>query len=154
MNQSLPVHADALVYHHVVAYADTDAGGVVYHGRYLEMIERARNHAVASAGLSYGALLREHDTVLLIHRAQAAYHAPAFLEDRLQLHSRLTVCSPARSRWVTDVLREGSLLASFSVDVVAWSASTRGARICPAIVLERLAPYLAVPAGGAASASA
>ena len=25
-----------------IAYADTDAGGIVYHGRYIEIAERAR----------------------------------------------------------------------------------------------------------------
>ncbi len=29
-------------YNFTIAYADTDAGGIVYHGRYIEIAERAR----------------------------------------------------------------------------------------------------------------
>ncbi|MDE6250554.1 MAG: thioesterase family protein [Alphaproteobacteria bacterium] len=41
-----------------IAYADTDAGGIVYHGRYIEIAERARmnwlrGHFVADGDLGF-----------------------------------------------------------------------------------------------------
>ncbi|MBQ8294260.1 MAG: acyl-CoA thioesterase [Alphaproteobacteria bacterium] len=37
-----------------IAYADTDAGGIVYHGRYIEIAERARMNWLKGKNIPHG----------------------------------------------------------------------------------------------------
>ncbi|HSK41895.1 MAG TPA: thioesterase family protein [Arenibaculum sp.] len=131
--------------HYTVCYADTDAGGVVYHGRYIEMVERARNKLMNVAGFTFSMLEQQYQVMLIVHKTQAVYHAPAVLEDQLQLKSRLTKCRASRSVWVTDVTRDGTLIASVTIEIVALHTATRQLALHPNAFLERLAPYV-VPA--------
>jgi hypothetical protein len=45
-----------------VLYADTDAGGVVYHGSYLRFFEAGRTEAMRSAGVPWRDLLNTSST--------------------------------------------------------------------------------------------
>lgn len=148
----MPLNDDAVL-HYIVCYADTDAGGVVYHARYIEMVERARNRVMNLAGFTFAELSREHDTLLIVHKVNAVYHAPSFLDDHLQLKSRLTACEAARSIWLTEVRRDNVLLAEVSIEMVALHDSTRRLRPHPAILLERLAPFVSIPPAKAARAN-
>jgi acyl-CoA thioester hydrolase len=129
--------------HYTVCYADTDAGGVVYHARYIDMVERARNKLMYAAGFTFAMLAEQYQVMLIVHRVEAVYHAPAVLEDRLQLKSRLTDCRAARSVWVTDVTRDDVLIASITIEIVALHTVTRRLARHPEAFLERLSPYLA-----------
>jgi acyl-CoA thioester hydrolase len=135
--------------HYTVCYADTDAGGVVYHARYIEMVERARNKLMNSAGFTFAMLAEQYQILLIVHRVEAVYHAPALLEDRLTLKTRLSLCEPSRSVWITDVMRKSALLASVSIEIVAMHMSTRQLVKHPDAFLEGLLPYLdSTPAAG------
>lgn len=136
----MPRHDD-IVLHYTVAYPDTDAGGVVFHGRYLEMAERARNNLVKLAGLSYASLSEEHDTLLVVHKINAVYHLSAVLEDCLQITTWLAACGAGRTIWLTKIMRDESLLVSVTAEIVALYAGTRGVRPHPKILLDRLAPF-------------
>lgn len=63
-----------------VCYADTDAGGVVYHTRYLEFAERARSAMLVELGLSNHILL-EQDIVFTVKKVEIVYNKPAKLDD-------------------------------------------------------------------------
>lgn len=133
--------SDAVI-HYTVAYPDTDAAGVVFHGRYLEMAERARNHLIHAAGFTYASLAQEHDTLLTVHKLQAVYHGSGILEDRLQIRTKLTASGPVRTVWLTEVVRVDALLASVNAEIVALYPRTRHVRQFPQILLHALAPYV------------
>lgn len=126
---------------HVVAYPDTDAGGIVYHGRYFDMAERSRQDILAQAGLSYALLERDYATMLVIYRIGALYHASAMLEDRLTIRTVIADCGPARTTWVTTVSRSGEKLVTVRAEIVALDIGTRAVRTHPGILLDRLAPF-------------
>lgn len=135
---------------YIVRIADTDANGVVYHGRYIEMVERARDKLMNIAGFTFKSLSQEHQVMLLVRRVEALYYAPAVLDDRLKLKTRLTKCQPSRSVWVTDVMRDEELLASVTIEIVTLHTATRQLTPHPPALLERLRPYLeAAPAAAA-----
>ena len=136
-----PRHDD-VVLNYTVAYPDTDAGGVVYHGRYLEMAERARNNLILSTGLSYASLSQDHETLLVVHKINAVYHASAILEDRLQINTKLIRCEAVRTVWLTTIMRGESLLASITAELIALYPGTRGVRRHPDILLEKLTPFI------------
>jgi len=127
---------------HIVSYADTDAGGIVYHGRFLDMAERARNKLFRAVGFTFSGLAQEHGVMLVVRRVEVSYTAPALLDDRLCLSTRLRVCQASRSLWVTDVARDGCLLASVVVEFVMVQIKTRHIARHPDALLRALAPYL------------
>ncbi|MEO8002001.1 MAG: thioesterase family protein, partial [Arenimonas sp.] len=49
-----------------VYWEDTDAGGVVYHARYLHFFERARTEWLRSAGIAQTDLRQEQDVILVV----------------------------------------------------------------------------------------
>jgi len=68
-----------------VAYADTDAGGIMYHGRYIEIAERARMN-----WLGRNARPNPVDVGLVIRDLQIRYLRPLFLCDEFVVETRLT----------------------------------------------------------------
>ena len=61
---------------------DTDAGGIVFHARYLHYMERARTEWVRSCGVGLRAGLAENISYV-VQRLTIHYAAPAKLDDEL-----------------------------------------------------------------------
>ena len=66
-----------------VYYEDTDAGGIVYHARYLAFAERARTEWLRALGLTHIELREEHGLIFVVRRAEVDYQRPARLDDWL-----------------------------------------------------------------------
>lgn len=66
-----------------VYWEDTDAGGVVYHARYLHFLERARSEWLRAAGFGQQRLREELGIVFVVHRMELDFNAPARLDDWL-----------------------------------------------------------------------
>jgi acyl-CoA thioester hydrolase len=66
-----------------IYWEDTDAGGVVYHARYLHFFERARTEWLRAAGVDQSALRSEYDVVFVVHAMDLRFNAPARLDDLL-----------------------------------------------------------------------
>lgn len=66
-----------------VYYEDTDAGGIVYHARYLAFAERARTEALREAGVPHSALAAGHGLSFVVRRAEIDYLRPARLDEEL-----------------------------------------------------------------------
>ena len=77
-------------------YQDTDAGGVVYHARYLEFAERARNELLRHFALPTTLLAQEEGVLFALRSLQAEWHKPAFLEGLLAIKTRPLALSGAR----------------------------------------------------------
>ena len=61
---------------------DTDAGGIVFHARYLHYMERARTEWVRSCGVGLRAGLADNISYV-VQRLSIHYAAPAKLDDEL-----------------------------------------------------------------------
>jgi 4-hydroxybenzoyl-CoA thioesterase len=61
---------------------DTDAGGVVFHARYLHFMERARTEWVRSCGIGLRAGMADNISYV-VQRLSIHYAAPARLDDEL-----------------------------------------------------------------------
>ncbi len=64
-----------------VYYEDTDAGGVVYHARYLAFAERARTELLRELGVPHDALVRNEGLIFVVRRIKMDYLRPARLDD-------------------------------------------------------------------------
>lgn len=68
-----------------VYYEDTDAGGVVYHARYLSYFERARTEWLRALGFNQAALAGELGVLFTAAGASVAFRRPAQLDDELTI---------------------------------------------------------------------
>lgn len=66
-----------------VYWEDTDAGGVVYHARYLHFFERARTEWLRGTGISQKDLQEAQDVVLVVKDAYLDILRPARIDDAL-----------------------------------------------------------------------
>ncbi|HEX7768819.1 MAG TPA: tol-pal system-associated acyl-CoA thioesterase [Dokdonella sp.] len=78
-----------------VYWEDTDAGGVVYHARYLHFLERARTEWFRAIGCGQQALREEHGVVFVVHRMDIGFNAPARLDDLLGATVEVEDCRSA-----------------------------------------------------------
>ncbi len=71
-----------------IYYADTDAGGVVYHASYLSFFERGRTEFFRGRGLSVREL-HDRGCIFPVVRAEIDYRAPARLDDLVRVETEL-----------------------------------------------------------------
>ena len=73
-------------YVHRVCYADTDAAGFIYHGRYLDIFERSRAEWLAQRDLSPTKLINEFGILLPVRELSMHFHKPGRLDDILYIN--------------------------------------------------------------------
>jgi acyl-CoA thioester hydrolase len=66
-----------------VYFEDTDAGGIVYHGRYLGFAERARTETLRDLGVPHAELVQQFGLIFVVRRAKLDYLRPARLDEEL-----------------------------------------------------------------------
>jgi acyl-CoA thioester hydrolase len=71
-----------------VYYHDTDCGGVVYYGNYLEYLEESRSEYCLSKGVNLKELV-EQGVCFVVVRVEIDYKAPARYQDILKVTSRV-----------------------------------------------------------------
>ena len=103
-----------------VAFCDTDAGGVVYHTKYLELAERARAEFLVSLGLSNQALWLK-GFVFAVTDMTVKYHKPAVLGDMLSIQTTRLHLSRVRIHLQQDIIRDKNLLVSIRIHLACLS---------------------------------
>lgn len=127
-----------------VYWEDTDAGGVVYYANYLRFGERGRTELLRALGIDQRALAADTGVVFAVRRAEAEYLAPARLEDRLEVATRITALSGASADMEQMVRRDGRDLVRMAVRIVCMNRRGRATRF-PAPVADAFARALSVP---------
>ncbi|GHC09029.1 tol-pal system-associated acyl-CoA thioesterase [Thermomonas carbonis] len=128
-----------------VYWEDTDAGGVVYHARYLAFMERARSEWMRALGWDQGVLRDRDDQVFVVRAMDIDFRAPARLDDQLQVSVRLLECRGASFSVGQRIERDGNLLVEARVRIAAVRASDFRPRPIPAALLTELKPLLETP---------
>ena len=72
-----------------IYYQDTDAGGIVYHSKYLDFAERARSELLFDMGLSNTKMI-EHGVGIVVRQASLDFKRSAKLDDLIEIQT--TVC--------------------------------------------------------------
>ena len=116
-----------------VYYEDTDLAGIVYYANYLKFIERARTEWVRGLGIDQGALKRDAGVVFAVRRVVADYLSPARFDDVLTVTTDCRAVTAARIVLDQRVWRDGALLFSAEVTLVALLETGRPARLGAAI---------------------
>jgi acyl-CoA thioester hydrolase len=105
-----------------VYFQDTDAGGVVYHGSYVNFMERARTEWLrAGYGYSNGALMKEFGAVFVVRSMKLDYLKPALLDDLLDVTAQVRDIGRSRITLLQTVRRGEELLTEAEVHLVCVS---------------------------------
>ncbi len=108
-----------------VYFHDTDAGGVVYHGSYVNFMERARTEWLREiCGYSNGALMQEFGAVFVVRSMKLEYLKPALLDDLLTVTAQVKDIGRSRITLAQQVLRGNELLNDAEVNLVCVSMAT------------------------------
>jgi len=124
----------------LVSYADTDAGGVVYHGRYIEQAERSRHRLLLDIDLPFLSLEKENDCLFVVRAMNASYVQPAFLGQRLTVTSGIKQLREAYSVWDTTIANDTGCICIITAKLVCLSAKERVLRTMPDDVFQALLP--------------
>lgn len=105
-----------------VYYADTDAGGVVYHANYLAYMERARNEWLRELGYPVTEVIGNHDLAFVARSVKLDYRAPARLDDLLAVTAKVVMLGNSsmtihQQVWCDDTLLVEAELVMVVVDV-------------------------------------
>ncbi|MFO1362862.1 MAG: YbgC/FadM family acyl-CoA thioesterase [Burkholderiales bacterium] len=98
-----------------VYYHHTDAGGVVYHGTYLDFMEAARTELLHALGLDLAELVARHSVLFMVYGLSVDYHKPARLNDRLRATAAIAHAGRVRVDFDQRVLRGDETLVSARV---------------------------------------
>lgn len=112
-----------------VYYEDTDLAGIVYYANYLKFIERARTEFVRERGVDQTALKAGEGIVFAVRHLEADYLAPARFDDELVVQTGVELITGARIVLRQDVLRDGAVLFSALVTLVALNEAGQPARL-------------------------
>ncbi len=128
-----PTPADAGHHYTVrIYYEDTDAGGVVYHGNFLRLAERARTEALRDLDISHAEMTRQFGLIFMVRRAKLDYLAPARVDDLLTVTTRPLAVGAATVTLRQDFRRDGTALAVAELQLACVRlADLRPARIPP-----------------------
>ncbi|MFZ7172776.1 tol-pal system-associated acyl-CoA thioesterase [Avibacterium volantium] len=100
-----------------VYYEDTDAGGVVYHARYLHFFERARTDYLRELGFSQQVLLDEHNLAFVVKTMQIDYRLAAKLDDLLTVETEVSGIKGATILFSQQIKRNDVLICTAEVKV-------------------------------------
>ena len=114
-----------------IAYADTDAEGIVYHARYLEIAERARMNwlrGVTKCGDDIGFVVRE---------LNIKYLQPLRVADEFVVETQMADVGAAIVRVEQKFVKDGAEYAIINLKVAYLGGDMRPKRI-PAEIIESL----------------
>ena len=106
-----------------IAYADTDAGGIVYHGRDIEIAERARMDVLR--GIKYP----DGDVGFVVRDLNIRYIKPLFLADTVVVETAVTKLGAASLGVEQKFVKNGEICAILSATAAYIGADLQLKRI-------------------------
>lgn len=119
-----------------VYYEDTDFTGVVYHAAYLKFAERGRSDFLRLCGIHHSELAsgtHGEPLAFAVRHMEIDFHAPARIDDLLEVATRLQDARGARIVLAQEVRRAGVLLFAAAVTVAVISPEGRPRRLPEAL---------------------
>ena len=107
-----------------VYYEDTDAGGVVYHARYLAFFERARTEMLRQLDISQQKLLQE-GIAFVVKKMDISYDFPARLDDMLSISTKIEQIRKASIIFKQTILNQNKQIISNADVVIACVNMTK-----------------------------
>lgn len=113
-----------------VYFEDTDAGGIVYHARYLYFLERARTEWLRNLGFNQSELQKQ-DVVFVIRDMQMKWQSPAKLDDELLVSVRVDKIKKASMIMSQTIICGDVKNATATVTIACLQGSTMKPKAIP-----------------------
>ncbi|MBI9102852.1 MAG: YbgC/FadM family acyl-CoA thioesterase [Spirochaetales bacterium] len=107
-----------------VYFSDTDAGGVIYHAKYLDMAEHARTELLMLLGIDHSGHLKAKNECFVVRTVKIDYITPGFLEEELVIRTKMVKQGKFSLEMVQEVVREDTVLARLDLKLGFISLST------------------------------
>ena len=107
-----------------VYYEDTDAGGVVYHARYLAFYERARTEMLRQLDINQQKLLQE-GIAFVVKKMDISYDFPARLDDMLTISTQVEQIRKASIIFKQTILNQNKQIISNADVIIACVNMTK-----------------------------
>lgn len=114
-----------------IAYSDTDAGGIVYHGRYIEIAERARMEMLR------GIPMPDIDIGFVVRKLDIKYMAPLKLADDLVVETEITDVGSVSMNLQQKFVHDNTVCAIMNITIAYIGADMKLKRI-PGEIMQRL----------------
>jgi len=118
-----------------VYYEDTDSGGVVYHSKYMNFMERARTEWLRSLGFEQDELITHHQCIFAVHSMQITFRLPAHFNDALVVKSHIERAAKASMDFLQKIYRNDELLCEARVKVACLDATRFRPMPLPSFIL-------------------
>ncbi|MDD2840278.1 MAG: tol-pal system-associated acyl-CoA thioesterase [Rickettsiales bacterium] len=113
-----------------VYYADTDAGGVVYHSTYLDFCEKARTELLRENEIIQTELKSNFGIVFVVKSLKIDYKKSAKLDDLLTIKTQVIENSGIIIKMNQDIFNENTeTIAQIQVEIVCLNKDSRPVRI-------------------------
>lgn len=110
-----------------IAYADTDAGGIVYHSKYMDLTERARAELWAMIGKEHN---KETGNVgFVLKSSNIEYKSPAKLDDIVTVQTKYTKVGKTSLTLEQKIYKDDTLLIIQNLTLVYVNKDIRPIRI-------------------------
>ena len=106
-----------------VYYEDTDAGGLVYHTKYLNFLERARTEWLRTLGCEQNSLRTQHQVIFVVKSMSVEYLKSASFNDMLEVKSDIVALKKASVDFSQTVMRSDEVLLSAELTIVCVDAN-------------------------------
>jgi acyl-CoA thioester hydrolase len=126
-----------------VYYEDTDAGGVVYHSNYLNFMERARTEWLRALGFEQPQVKTDLGVIIVVHSLSVEFKAPAYFNDMLEVHCKLTKIGRGSIEMEQKTMREHQVLIKAQVKLAFVNADTFKPVGIPVAIKTAMLPTLA-----------
>ena len=120
-----------------VYYEDTDAGGVVYHARYLHFFERARTEFLRLAGFSQQVLFSQN-LAFVVKKMEIDYKIPARLDDFLFVETTISELKGAKIVFRQQLWFDECCLSEATVTVASVDLTKMKPIAVPSEIVEAL----------------
>jgi acyl-CoA thioester hydrolase len=117
-----------------IYYQHTDAGGVVFHGAYLNFMEAGRTEMMRSLGFDVADMVRREGLVFVVHRLNLVYRSPARLGDVVEVSTVCRGISGARLQLEQVVRRDDQELVTAEITLVCVNAADFRPTAVPGVI--------------------
>ena len=109
-----------------VYWEDTDAGGVVYHSKYLNFFERARTEWLRAKGIHQAKLANDDNVIFIIRHMDIDFIQAARLDDEMDITVHTVDAGKVRMTFRQDMRRcaDQQLVASAKLTAVCLKADS------------------------------
>jgi acyl-CoA thioester hydrolase len=114
-----------------IYFSETDAGGIVYHSRYLDMAEHARTELLHLLNIDHRKKLKEQGMGFVVRSVKTDYLSPALLDETLVVKSSIKKVGKFSMEMIQEIFRDDQLLVALEIKLGFISIHTGRPQVMP-----------------------